>query len=65
MIFFQGILFSKESLTCNEYFGLFAKIKRGSTNFLHDFSIKLLFNTVSMDKVLTSHLFSFSKNQTK
>ena len=44
-------------------FGYSAKLKRGlglafGTHFLHDFSIKILFNYLSMDKVSMSHLIS-------
>ena len=30
MILFQNLLFLKESLACNDYFGLFTKIRNGS-----------------------------------
>ena len=43
----KNILFLKEFLTCNGYFGLFTKTKKGSglalgAYFLYDFSIKIL-----------------------
>ena len=47
------------------------KLKRGlglafGAYFLHEFHIKfLVFNTLSIDKVLKSHLISFSRYQTK
>ena len=50
--------------------GYLAKLKRGSgqafdAHFPHDFSEKCsAFNTLSMDKVLMSHLISFSRYQT-
>ena len=50
--------------------GYLLKLKRGlglafGTHFLHDFSIKMLFNTLSMDKVSMSYFFSFPGYQTK
>ena len=73
MILFPVILFKKAFLACNDCFGLFSKIKKGSgalafgAYFLHNFSIKKYstFNTLSIDKVSMSHLISFSKYQTK
>ena len=47
IILFQNILFLKEFLACNGFFGLFTKVKKGSgnslwyTHFLHDFPIKM------------------------
>ena len=50
--------------------GYLAKLKTGlglafEAHFQHDFSIKMLFNSLSMDKVSMSHLISFSRYQTK
>ena len=51
-------------------FGFLAKLKRGlglafGAHFLHDFSTKMLFNTLSMDIVSMSHRISFSRYQTR
>ena len=50
--------------------GYLVKLKRGVglafvAHFLHDFSIKMLFNTLSMDKVSMAHHISFSIYQIK
>ena len=47
-----------------------AKLKRSlglafCAHFLHDFSIKAFLNYISMDKVSTPHLISFSRYQTE
>ena len=57
-------------IKCNGSFGLFSKLKRGlglasGKHFLHDFSIKVFFISLSMDKVSMSHLITFSRYQTK
>ena len=49
--------------------GYLPKLKRDlglafGAHFLHHFSIKMFFNTLSMDKVSISYLFSFSGYQT-
>ena len=72
IIHFQNIRFVKELLACNGSFGLFTKIKKGSdisvwctfsTWFLH-YRCSLS-NTISVDKVSISYLFSFSRYQIK
>ena len=70
IILFQNILFLKEFLACNGFFGLYTKIKKGSGNslwctFFAQFSNKNIFNTLSMDNVSMSYLFSFLRYQTK
>ena len=50
--------------------GYLVKLKRGVglafvAHFLHDFSIKMLFNTLSMDKVSMAHHISFLIYQIK
>ena len=49
-------------------FGYLPKLKRGQglafgAHFLHDFSKKIFFNTLSTDKVSMSYLFSFPRYQ--
>ena len=74
IIFFQNILFLKEFLTSNRYFGLFTQFKKGfgtsvcSTSspwFFHKYVPYLILNwQITIDKVLMSYLFSFSRYQT-
>ena len=50
--------------------GYLPKLKRSlrlafGTHFLHDFSVQMLFNILSMEKVSISYLLSFSLYQTK
>ena len=68
----QNNFFLKEFLACNCCFGLFSKIKKGSgASFWCTFSAWFFhknvpyFNSLWMDKVLMSHLISFSRYQTK
>ena len=72
VIFFSNIWFIKEFSACDVYFGLFTKIKKRSgislwcTFSACFFSYKCsLFNTLSIEKVSMSYLFSFSRYQTK
>ena len=69
IILFQNILFLKEFLACNGFFGLFTKVKKGSemvSIFCMIFQWKCsLFNILSLDKVSISYLFSFLRNETK
>ena len=61
IIHFQSILFLKQFIACNGCFGLFTKLEKGSgTSFCTHF-----LNTPSLGKVSMSHLFSFSRFQTK
>ena len=68
---FKNILFLKEFLAYNDFFGLFPKIKKGSgTSVWCTFSAwffhkNVLFNTLSVDKVSMSYLFSFPRYQLK
>ena len=68
IILFQNI-FLKEFLACNGFFGLFTKVKKGSEMvpiFCMIFQWKCsLFNTLSLDKVSISYLFSSLRNETK
>ena len=65
-ILFQNILFLKEFLACNGFFGLFTKVKKGSGNSLwcifsewfSNNNVCSLFNSLSMDKVSVPHLIS-------
>ena len=64
MVLFQNMLLLKEFPSCNGCFGLFTKIKlkRGlgpafGAHFLHEFFIKMLFNTLSIDRLSISYLF--------
>ena len=70
IILFQNIRFVKEFLACNGCYGLFAKIEKGSgvwCTFSAWFFHKKcsLSNTISVDKVPMSYLFSFSRYQKK
>ena len=73
IILFQNILFSKEFLACNGFFGLFTKVKRGSGNSLwFEFSAwfcnKNVFSLILYQWTKfqsMSYLFPFLRYQTK
>ena len=71
IILFQNILLLKQFLACNGCFRLFTKImKRSGTSFCCTFCMIFplkccLYDTLSIDKVSWSYLFSFPRYQTK
>ena len=70
IILFQNILFLKEFLARNHFFGLFTKVKKGSGSSLWStfsawFSNENVPYLISMDKVSMSYLYSFLRYQTK
>ena len=64
------LIFKKNFLHVMAVLGYLPKLKRGlglafGALFWHNFSIKMLLNTLSMDEVTMSYLFSFPRYQAK